>query len=225
MVGKIIVGTTEYILGPLQLAPYGKQLITGTMFAKGKGFLAAAILLRERGGPDHESVVLHLLCQGVEIILKALLLLRDYDTYAPRLERPLGHDLVRLVQEATSAYGINPPRLILKKELEDISYFYSKHRLRYAGLDDILNNPSALPSARIFSRIAAIMRMTHLLSGESEKIGTHFFDPTIFGRSFSNAPSRWYKLVQARLSKVLIYQRFRVADRQFNLCGAGRVEF
>ena len=58
--------------GSGRLTIHGKRLVAESMYAKGKGFLGAALLLRREGGYGY--VVLQLLCQGVEITLKALLL-------------------------------------------------------------------------------------------------------------------------------------------------------
>jgi hypothetical protein len=54
----------------------GKQEIAAAMYVKGKNFLGAAMLLRQKGG--YEYVVLHLMCQGIEITLKAFLLFKDH---------------------------------------------------------------------------------------------------------------------------------------------------
>lgn len=54
-------------VGHAQLTAHGKRLVASSMFAKGKAFLGAAILLRQKGG--YEFVVLHLLCQGIEVTL------------------------------------------------------------------------------------------------------------------------------------------------------------
>jgi hypothetical protein len=79
---------------------HGRRLIAASMYQKGKHFVLAALLLRQKGG--YEYVVLHLLCQGIEITLKALLLSADYDTHRPKL-RSYGHDLLRLILRCTSS--------------------------------------------------------------------------------------------------------------------------
>jgi hypothetical protein len=60
-------------------------------YQKGRYFIGAALLLRKHGGDEY--VVLHLLCQGVEIVLKALLLLHDFDKYRTLL-KGYGHAAV-----------------------------------------------------------------------------------------------------------------------------------
>ena len=69
--------TIQYAEAALRPTPYAKRLMADGHYRRGQHFIAAAILLRQHGG--HEYVVLHLLCQGVEIVLKAILLLRDFD--------------------------------------------------------------------------------------------------------------------------------------------------
>ncbi len=74
------------------------------MYAKGKAFLGAAIPLRQQ--LEYEFVVLYLMCQGIEILLKGVLLVLDYNEYKPKLKTELGHNLVRIVQVASKAAGI-----------------------------------------------------------------------------------------------------------------------
>jgi hypothetical protein len=103
--------------------------------------------------------VLHLLCQGVEIILKALLLFLDYDKYS-KMQREHGHDLRRVVLVATEAFGLRRMRPSLAQEMEALNRLYSKHLLRYDGLLDILVDPSTIESGRAWRRIAAAIRLT-----------------------------------------------------------------
>ena len=89
-----------------RLTIHGKRMVAESMYAKGKSFLAAAVLLRQCGG--YEYVVLHLICQGVEITLKALLLFKNYGHYRGQLKKPLSHDLTKLVTTASLAFGVRP---------------------------------------------------------------------------------------------------------------------
>lgn len=97
-------------VGHAQLTAQGKRLVAASMFAKDKAFLSAAILLRQKGG--YEFVVLHLLCQGIEVTLKGFLLFVDYDKYKPKLRR-FGHKLLSVSVEAVKAAGLLP----LKKDV------------------------------------------------------------------------------------------------------------
>lgn len=140
----------------MRLTPYGKRAVAHSMFAKGCGFVGAALLLRKRGG--YEYVVLHLICQGIEILLKALLLAADYDKYQPRL-RTLGHKLVRTASEAAAAYGQHPVREKLSRELRSLEILYSSHRLRYSSGYDALVDASTIPSALALRRTLAVLRL------------------------------------------------------------------
>lgn len=141
---------------PLALA--GKQAIANSMYNKGKAFVGAAILLSREGSSEHTHyVALHNFCQGTEIVLKGLLLYRDYDKYKPRL-RLLGHNLVAIAREAASAYGRREPRANLATELATLNGFYSKHLLRYGGLIDIFIDPRTIPRKKTFRYMVALIR-------------------------------------------------------------------
>ena len=141
--------------GP-KLAAYGKRIAAEATYAKGKAFVEAAILLRRRRGYD--DVVLHLLCQGIEVVLKGLLLAMNYDQFKPRLE-DLGRDLVHLAEETAAAAGLKSPSPALQAELERLSNLYSVHAPRYGTSYDIVINPTTIRSARILRRTAALVRL------------------------------------------------------------------
>ena len=142
--------------GTAKLSVHGKRLVAESMYAKGKSFLAAAMLLRRKGG--YEYVVLHLLCQGIEITLKAMLLAIDYDTFKPKLKK-LGHNLVSVADTLASATKFSAPKGNVKAELTALSNLYSQHLLRYGSGYDILVNPSTIPSNRVLRRVAALLRL------------------------------------------------------------------
>lgn len=135
---------------------HAERWIARSMYTKGKSFIAAVILLRQRGG--YEFVVLHLVCQGVEIVLKALMLLKDFTRYEPRLKE-YGHKLDRLVGDALSEFGLHPARAPLEKEIGFLSALYSKHLLRYNSDFDIFVDPNTIESERVFRRLAAVLRL------------------------------------------------------------------
>jgi len=137
---------------------HGKRLMALALYRRGKSFIGAAVLLERQPGAD-KYVVLHLLCQGVEIILKALLLLLDYEKYIEQ-QRRHGHDLNRVVAVATNAFGLRPMRPKLTQEVQALNSFYSRHLLRYDGLHDILVDPICIESNRMFRRIAAVLRLS-----------------------------------------------------------------
>lgn len=143
--------------GNLQLSAHGKRLVAESMYTKGKSFLGAAILLRQKGG--YEYVVLHLLCQGIEIVLKGLLLAVDYDTYNPQLKKPLGHDLLKITDAVTKAAGLPALRPRIRTEMESLNQLYSRHLLRYGSGYDILVDPSTIPSRLVLRRMVALLRL------------------------------------------------------------------
>lgn len=64
------------IAGPMQMTLHGKLRVAQSMFRKGQGFIAAAMLLNQENKHSDEGfewVVLHLWCQGIEVGLKGLL--------------------------------------------------------------------------------------------------------------------------------------------------------
>lgn len=136
---------------------HGKQLMALALYRRGKSFIGAAVLLERQPGADR-YVVLHLLCQGAEIILKALLLLLDYEKYIKQ-QRRHGHDLNRLVEVAIKAFGLHAMRPKLSQEVQVLNNFYSRHLLRYDGLHDIFIDPASIESSRVFRRIAAVLRI------------------------------------------------------------------
>lgn len=127
------------------------------MYSKGKSFLAAALLLRKRGG--YEFVVLHLICQSVEITLKGLLLFKDYDHYHNELKVRFGHNLRKLATEVSKAFGIEPIPKDLASELEALNALYRKHLLRYGTFYDILIDPRTIATSLTSRKIAAVIRL------------------------------------------------------------------
>lgn len=137
----------------------GKKLVAQAMYNKGKAFIGAAILVGRNGGDaEHvDYVALHLLCQGVEITLKGLLLVKDFDRYWPRLQKKLGHNLVKIAWAASTAYGRKPPRGALSSELTELSKGYADHQFRYGGLADIFIRPQTRPRNRVLRYMCALI--------------------------------------------------------------------
>jgi hypothetical protein len=130
-------------------------MIAHAMFDKGKHFVAAAVLLRQRNG--HPEVVLHLLGQGLEVIQKGLLLARDYDRYKPRLIKPLGHNLIRGANALQAAYQFKPLKKTLRGELEALSHYYDEHLLRYGTIHDVFGAGARdLKHEAVFQRAVAL---------------------------------------------------------------------
>lgn len=139
---------------------HGKRLAALSMYGKGKAFVAAYLLVTRAASSEHfQYVALHLLAQGIEVTLKAFLLLRDYDKYIGKLRKPLGHDLVATAEEAIACYGLKPMRTHLKEELQSVSKPYAKHMLRYGNIGDIFIAPCSIQHRRVLRRIAAAIRL------------------------------------------------------------------
>jgi len=142
------------------LTPDAKRLIADAMYLKGKAFIAAGLLVRERVASEHtEYVFLHLLCQGIEMLMKGLLLLKDYDQNVARLERPISHNLVKAVTATSAAYGLKSMRMGVETELTGLSDLYSKHLLRYGSVLDILVDPRTIPRGKVIHRLRAAIRL------------------------------------------------------------------
>ncbi|HBJ83427.1 MAG TPA: hypothetical protein DDZ88_06045 [Verrucomicrobiales bacterium] len=142
-------------LGPGKLAPHGKKMVAHAMFHKGTHFVAASVLLKDKGG--FHDVVLHLLAQGLEVVQKVLLLARDYDKYRPRLRKPLGHDLVLGADALHQAYRLKPMKKEVRSELQALSDHYREHLLRYGGIHDIFGRASLeLKVDHVFRRTVAL---------------------------------------------------------------------
>jgi len=139
------------------LTTHGKQMVGESMYTKGKSFVAAALLLRQWHG--YEYVILHLLCQGIEITLKGLLLMNDYDKYKDKLKSAFGHNIKKLVAAAISEFSVRPMRPALETELEMLSSLYSSQRLRYGTFYDVLVNPETIQSRLALRKIAAVIRL------------------------------------------------------------------
>jgi len=142
--------------GTGSLTKRGKILVAQSMYGKGTSFIGASILLRERGG--YEYVALHLLCQGIEIVLKSFLLFHSYDTYKPLL-RQLSHDLEKIADTVLTAFKLKPLPASVRTELRTLNSLYGKHLLRYGSFYDVLVDPSTIPSERVCKRILAAIRL------------------------------------------------------------------
>jgi hypothetical protein len=142
--------------GPFHLSDHGKRLVAESMYAKGKAFLGAAILFRQKKGDDF--VVLHLICQGIEVVLKGLLLGIDYNKYKPMLKK-LGHNLVRITDMALEAAKLKPLSQSFRSELEGLNRLYSCHLLRYGSGYDIMVDPTTIPSDHVLRRMATLLRL------------------------------------------------------------------
>jgi hypothetical protein len=149
---------TTNLLVTMKPTKYAKLLLTQAMFTKGTQFLAAAILLKQRGG--YHYVVLHLVCQGMEIMQKALLLAHSYDTFKPQIAKRalFGHDLIKGADAVSAAYGLQKISGSLRSEVEQLNHYYMEHLLRYASSADILIDGNSISYKRALKRCCALVR-------------------------------------------------------------------
>ncbi len=108
------------------------------MYEKGRSFLMAAGLIKAYAG--HRFVYLHLLCQGLENVGKAILIRLDEPRYGPALKDRFGHDLEILVGELKTHGQAGFLSEQAESELIRINNFYKRHRLRYGDKIDTLPN-------------------------------------------------------------------------------------
>lgn len=149
--GKTVTGR-----GRSRLAPHGKKLIAQAFYAKGTSFIGASILLRRQGGD--KFVVLHLLCQGLEILLKAALLFASFEKHHPEL-RKLGHNVHHLARFVCRTFNQKPLGEPLAAELRQLSNYYQDHLLRYGGPIDIFIDRQSVPSTFTLKRVGALLRL------------------------------------------------------------------
>lgn len=139
--------------------PYAKQIIARSMYEKGKAFLAAAMLLRQRGA--YEYAVLHLACQGIEVLGKGYLLMANYDLFKPKL-RAYGHNLLKLVAAVEAQSKLTILHGPVRSELETLSNLYRQQLLRYGSGYDILVDARSIPSSLVLRRSHALLRLARL---------------------------------------------------------------
>jgi hypothetical protein len=148
----------------MPLTNSGKKLMAVRGFEKGKAFIGASLLLCQKGsGENFEYVTLHLLCQGVEIILKSLLLLQDFNKYYPMLQEQKKlkhHDLCKIAEIFCNAYAVRF-RPAVKKELRGLTAGFASGGFRYASLHDVFIAPNTIPHRNVFRWIGAIVRMAN----------------------------------------------------------------
>jgi hypothetical protein len=161
-------------IGHSTLSKEGKQLVALSMYSKGKLFIGSATIARKKSTSEAaDHVFLHLLCQGIEVMLKGLLLLANYDHYINRLRRPIGHNLNVAASEVTAAYGLKSLSAKLDNELSVLSALYSKHLLRYGNGYDVLVDPRTIPRQLVVRRIAAVVRLAERDFTQSTAIGKY----------------------------------------------------
>lgn len=141
---------------PMKLTQHAKRIVAHHMFDRGKQFIKGAVLLRREVG--YQYVVLHLFCQGLEIILKGLLLLRNYNLYKPQLKN-IGHNLIEATEKLRLDFGSKPLKKDIMEQLEGLNNLYRIHLLRYASPLDIVFDPKQFPSNLVFKKAIQLIML------------------------------------------------------------------
>ena len=143
----------------MSLSGYGKLMIANCEFEKGVAFIAAACLLNGRAQTEpQEYVVLHLIAQGIELLMKGALYGRNYDTYK-KMGRTLGHRLDAGFDASRKEFQLNPMKQRCNGQLKALSNLYSKHALRYASSQDIFIAPSSIDVSLVEARVKCAIRL------------------------------------------------------------------
>lgn len=144
----------KIIMKPTQ---YARKLESKIMYEKGKSFITSYILLKRQNG--HPLVCIHLLCQGIEIIMKSLLLIHDYDKYKNSKNKKIGHNITKSINHVISAYQLKPIKPLLTKELDILTHYYNNNLLRYGSQHDIFIDVSTIEYENVLKKVLAIMRL------------------------------------------------------------------
>jgi HEPN domain-containing protein len=155
---------SEVQLKSCRLTTYAKNLLARRWYTRGENFIVSAMLLRKQAGDEY--VILHNLCQGIEIILKALLLMAAYDTYKPKL-KGCGHNLEKLADEVISTFKVRALPSEVMEELRQLNHFYVRHLLRYGSSLDLLVDPSTISSEAVLRKLMAVLRLTDQLLSQT----------------------------------------------------------
>ncbi len=149
--------------GNANLSTAGKREIAKSMFGKGCAFLGAYILLRQNDKSEPtEYVALQNLCQSVEVILKSLLLFKDYDSFQPQFGKRdgFGHDILKLANAVIQEYSLHPLSKKSATQLQQLNKFYSSHRLRYGNGVDLFIAPQTIQRKRVVRLLASTIKIT-----------------------------------------------------------------
>ena len=100
-----------------------------------------------------------MICQGLEIDLKALLLFSDYDAYNSKLQHNYKHDLEKVTSAALNCFKLKTLDSGSAIELKALNNLYKNHLLRYASLHDVLVDPQTIPHELVLKKISAGIRL------------------------------------------------------------------
>ena len=104
-----------------RLSHYGQMTLANVEFQKGQAFVdAAVLLLRESKNESYLYVHMHLIAQGLELIMKSALLFHNFGKYRAKEKNGYGHKLLQLCDEVTRVYKLNPIKEPLRQELRNV---------------------------------------------------------------------------------------------------------
>ncbi len=144
------------------LSDYGRFCIAMTQYNKGRAFIGAAYLLKSHVDQEaYQSVYLHLLCQGSELIFKGIMLLKDFKKYRSREKKIYGHNIVALIEDAHIECRLKPLRADIKAELDYLANRFSANALRYSGYQDIFINPFTIKHENFSKYLTCVIRLAN----------------------------------------------------------------
>lgn len=150
--------TATFKVSAFKKTTKGKQLAAWRFYLRGRQFIRVAFTL-DQDDPGDGYVVRHLLCQGVELILKALLLRKNYDKYRPLLRKaPFGHDLLGLLNEVKQLYIVKlEPELLA--DITKLNSFFKTHLFRYSDIEAFLSPAETFPIRRCLEKLLDLMQV------------------------------------------------------------------
>jgi hypothetical protein len=134
----------KYLKGVGKLTNSGVKLKVKGMYLRGRQFTHSALLLNDKTGKDYPF--LHLLCLGLEIILKSALLEKDYEKYKNYIKSNLKHNLDKCLKTYIEEYPIEKFDVNLISEIKSLNEFYNSFQLKYAMLSEIFIDPKNIES-------------------------------------------------------------------------------
>lgn len=141
----------------IKMTAKGKQMTAWHFYLRGRQFIRVAFTL-DQDEPGDGYVVRHLLCQGIELMLKAILLRKNYDTYRSRLSRkPFGHDLIGLLDEVKRQYNVKLEAELLA-DIKKLNSFFITHRFRYSDIEALIAPAHSFPIRRCLEKLLPLMQ-------------------------------------------------------------------
>jgi hypothetical protein len=150
------------ISGTAKPTAHGKRAVAISIYERGKAFSRAADALNIPSQSQADTLVqLHLFCQATELVLKALLLIQNYEEFKPKLEKKLHHDLAKTAKKTAHAYGTKVGSKRLEDELQLLTSLYKQKggMLRYSGLLNIFHDARKIPYTLTKRRLAALLKL------------------------------------------------------------------